>query len=188
MDRDQGTEKRNLIQLPGDGQKFSWMQSGLHFRGDLERCLSGKVTDHNLGLLSFSKKNLSQSGWLSIKSVKKLLNYSLRYSLVFNIRHAVIVDTAKFKGPKLTLSQLFDSTTEILLIGFASTTEQITLISIKICWEIIELWSYKSSSLPSFCQVCCVFYLVHRELIWQILCLKNTPSWKWKELGHFLRP
>ena len=54
MDRDQGTEKRNLIQLPGDGQKFSWMQSGLHFRGDLERCLSGKVTEHNFGLLSIS--------------------------------------------------------------------------------------------------------------------------------------
>ena len=54
-----------------------------------------------------------------------------KYSLVLNKRHAVIVDTANFKGPKL--GQLFDSTTEILLIGFVSTTEQITLIFIKIC-------------------------------------------------------
>ena len=53
------------------------------------------------------------------------------YSLVLNRRHAVIVDTANFKGPKL--SQLFDSTTEILLIGFVSTAGQITLIFIKIC-------------------------------------------------------
>ena len=33
----------------------------------------------------------------------------------------------------LNLSQLFDSTTEILLIGFVSTIGQITLIFIEIC-------------------------------------------------------
>ena len=40
---------------------------------------------------------------------------------MLNKRHAVIVDTANLKGPKLI--QLFDSTTEILLIGFDSTPE-----------------------------------------------------------------
>ena len=54
-----------------------------------------------------------------------------RYSLVLNRRHAVIVDTANFERPYL--SQLFDSNIEILLIGFVSTTGQITLIFIKIC-------------------------------------------------------
>ena len=61
----------------------------------------------------------------------------ITYSLVLNRRHAVIVDTANFKGPKL--GQLLDSTTEILLIGFANTTGQITLIFIKACLEITEL-------------------------------------------------
>ena len=41
---------------------------------------------------------------------------------------------AIFKGPKI--GQISDSTTEILLIGFVSTTEQITQIFIKICWEM----------------------------------------------------
>ena len=40
-----------------------------------------------------------------------------------------IVDTANFKGPNL--SQLFDSTIEVLPIGFDSITGQITLIFIK---------------------------------------------------------
>ena len=53
------------------------------------------------------------------------------YSLVLNRRYVVIVDTANFKRPNL--SQLFDSNIEILLIGFVSTTGQITLIFIKIC-------------------------------------------------------
>ena len=81
------------------------------------------------------------------------------YSLVLNRRHAVIVDMAKFKGPKL--GQLFDSTTEILLIGFASTTGQIDPIFIKICLEITELWSMangQNSSSPCFRQVRRVFY------------------------------
>ena len=53
-----------------------------------------------------------------------------QYSLVLNRRHAVFVDTANFKGPKLC--QLFDSATEILLIGSINTTEQINLIFINI--------------------------------------------------------
>ena len=71
---------------------------------------------------------------------------SLQYSLVLNRRHAVIVDMANFKGPKL--SQLFDSTAEILLIVFVSTTDQITPIFIKICLEITELWSLTNLSSP----------------------------------------
>ena len=75
---------------------------------------------------------------------------------MLNRRHAVIVDTANFKGPKL--SQLFASTTEILLIDIVSTTKQITLIFIKICLEITELWSLKNSGSPCFRQVRRVFY------------------------------
>ena len=48
-----------------------------------------------------------------------------------NKRHVVIVDTANFKGPKF--NQIFDNTTEIPITGLVSATEQITLISIKIC-------------------------------------------------------
>ena len=77
------------------------------------------------------------------------------YSLVLNRRHAVIVDMANFKGPEL--SQLFDSTAEILLIVFVSTTDQITPIFIKICLEITELWSLKNLSSPCFRQVRHVF-------------------------------
>ncbi len=70
--------------------------------------------------------------------ISKMVSIQLRflyflYSLVLNKRHAVIVDTANFKGPKL--GHLFDSTTEILLIGFASTTGQINPIFIKVCLE-----------------------------------------------------
>ena len=57
--------------------------------------------------------------------------YPPAYSLVLNRRHAVIVDTANFKGPKIC--QLFDSAIEILLIGSINTTEQINLIFINIC-------------------------------------------------------
>ena len=55
---------------------------------------------------------------------------------MLNRRRAVMVDTTNFKGPKL--SQLFDSTTEILLTDFSNTTEQITLFYIQISWEIID--------------------------------------------------
>ena len=75
---------------------------------------------------------------------------ALWYSLLLKRRHAVIVDTANCKGPKLTSILLHYYWKPI--IDFASTSEQITLTFMKICWKIIELWSLKnsifSSSLP----------------------------------------
>ena len=93
---------------------------------------------------------------------------------MLNKSHALIVDTANLKGPKL--SQLFDSTTEILLKGSVSTIGQITLTFIKICWEIIELWCLKNSGPPYFCMYA-VSSIKHQRVVNDHACSSARAMW-----------
>ena len=83
--------------------------------------------------MSWKLRNI---GYVFYSICRLITKLEENYSLMLNRRRAVMVDTTNLKGPKPKLNQLFDSTNQFLLMGFFSTTEQITLFLIEICWTI----------------------------------------------------